>query len=514
MNAERLGKYMINLNKKNFTEISQWSLRDITKIFQRTLNHSELHNIYKNIKIIHEILFYTLSSINKEEINNISKQVIDIIIDIFQYSEEDKNKLYKCFDSKAEFKKDNMENWYIFKGECCISLDIFKDNFGFSENSRIEDNPLYKLNTLLEDLFQIILSTDKEPILLIGPSGYKTFLAQKLVSNSQTITLNQESSIEQLLGTTSFFLKSEINDFYLRLIILICGFNNYVELSQKLREKKLDKKELDMLINSKKNNLPKSFYYALDTCCDKLFQKKKREDEFNPLSNMEIAFKPGLFLNAILGGYNLILKNISNLPTIILERFNELFSGKCIITINEDITNTISDEKNNKIISDFYKKFRVFGTCPPGANSLLSEAIISKFTLIYVGEYALNEYETVLRSYCDLKGLYTITDNNIININKYSQKLNSVFSGINITLFQMTNILNLAHNINKNIKDIENNNLTSDDVLFIIFYYSVRGILDNRENNVLINLLKELYNNDNLKKSLEEGLKKKTLQFI
>jgi len=51
----------------------------------------------------------------------------------------------------------------------------------------------------------------------------------------------------------------------------------------------------------------------------------------------------------------------------------------------------------------------------------------------------------------------------------------------------MTNLLNLAHNINKNIKDIENNNLTSDDIIFIIIYYSVRGILDNRENNVLIN---------------------------
>ena len=171
MNAERLGKYMINLNKKNFEEISQWSLRDITKILQRELIHSELHDIFKNIKLIHEILFYTLSSINKEEINNISKQVIDIIVDIFQCSDEDKKKLY-------------------------ISLDIFKNNFCFSENSRIENNPLYKLNTLLEDLFQIILSTDKEPILLIGPSGYKIFLAQKFVSNSQNIT-NQESSIDQ-----------------------------------------------------------------------------------------------------------------------------------------------------------------------------------------------------------------------------------------------------------------------------------------------------------------------------
>ena len=36
-----------------------------------------------------------------------------------------------------------------------------------------------KLTSLSEeDSFQISLTSDKEPILLIGPSGYKTFLAQ------------------------------------------------------------------------------------------------------------------------------------------------------------------------------------------------------------------------------------------------------------------------------------------------------------------------------------------------
>ena len=61
--------------------------------------------------------------------------------------------------------------------------------------------------------------------------------------------------------------------------------------------------------------------------------KDKEEDESNALSNMIIEFSQVLFL---------ILKNLSNLPTIILERFNELFSGKCNITVNEDIPNTIT----------------------------------------------------------------------------------------------------------------------------------------------------------------------------
>ena len=67
---------------------------------------------------------------------------------------------------------------------------------------------------------------------------------------------------------------------------------------------------------------------------------------------MVIEFRPGLFLNAILGGSSLILKNLSNLPTIILERFNELFSGKCNITVNEDIHNTITEKYQKELTSN------------------------------------------------------------------------------------------------------------------------------------------------------------------
>ena len=66
------------------------------------------------------------------------------------------------------------------------------------DKPNIEDTPFMKLTSLHEDLFQISLTSNKEPILLIGPSGYKTFLAQKFLSNAKTITLNPESSVEQL----------------------------------------------------------------------------------------------------------------------------------------------------------------------------------------------------------------------------------------------------------------------------------------------------------------------------
>ncbi len=170
---------------------------------------------------------------------------------------------------------------------------------------------------------------------MIGPSGYKTFLAQKF--KAKTITLNQESSIKQLLGSSSFFSKLEVKDFYLRLIVLICRLNNIKKLNQKLQEGTLTKKEIDNIIQNKKTDLLYSFIYSIKRCNDKIFMKDKEEDESNALSNMIIEFSSGLFLTAILGASSLILKNLSNLHTIILERVNELFSGKYNITVNEDI---------------------------------------------------------------------------------------------------------------------------------------------------------------------------------
>ena len=144
---------------------------------------------------------------SKEEIQNVIEKVIKIIQDIFTLSIEERNILSECFNSKAELKNDNQGNFCIFKGKCCISFNLFKQKFITVDKPKIEENPIMKLTSLLDDLFQINLTSDKEPIVLIGPSGYKIFLAQKFLSNTKTIILNQESSVEQLLGSLSFISK-------------------------------------------------------------------------------------------------------------------------------------------------------------------------------------------------------------------------------------------------------------------------------------------------------------------
>ena len=99
---------------------------------------------------------------------------------------------------------------------------------------------------------------------------------------------------------------------------------------------------------------------------------------FNASISVVLSFEIIIFAS------QLLQITLSNLPTIILERFNELFSGKCNITVNEDIHNTITPE-SNKELSEFTKNFRVFATCHPRATSQLSEAVISRFTFIYIG---------------------------------------------------------------------------------------------------------------------------------
>ena len=118
---------------------------------------------------------------------------------------------------------------------------------------------------LLNDYLKISLSSKKEPILLEGPSSYKTFLSKLFLDNSKTINLNQDSSIPQLLGNGAFFTDKEAKIFYLRLLISICKSNKYADFLKKLNDNILKVDEIDELIKESKENplkdIPKSFYY-------------------------------------------------------------------------------------------------------------------------------------------------------------------------------------------------------------------------------------------------------------
>jgi len=167
---------------------------------------------------------------------------------------------------------------------------------------------------------------------------------------------------------------------------------------------------------------------------------------------MVIEFKPGLILEAILTKKSLILKNMPQVKTIVLERFNELFSGKHNLTLVEDIPGTFTT-KNEKEFRNFNVNFRVIATCKAGEESKLSEALLSRFSLIAVEPYKKEEEEIVLKArasqYDDTEEIkklapsFSLSESlNCLNISKIMNKINEDVDksiNLNITLYTIIN---------------------------------------------------------------------------
>ena len=94
---------------------------------------------------------------------------------------------------------------------------------------------------------------------------------------------------------------------------------------------------------------------------------------------------------------------MSEIPAKLLEKFNELFSGYTI-TLLEDIYNTFSSS-SDKEIRNFSKRIKFFAACPQVAATKLSEAVLSKFTTVYIETYTEEEQKYVLSSYSNFKCL-------------------------------------------------------------------------------------------------------------
>ena len=175
---------------------------------------------------------------------------------------------------------------------------------------------------------------------------------------------------------------------------------NWVNFNDDNKDKIKEEKEnlinkIDEQISLQNSKLEK-FKITLKILKKKLISENNRKKK--NLNNINLEFKPGLILNSILSGKSLILKYLSNLPTVVLERFNELFSGKHNLTLNEDIHDTFTQE-GNKEFSNLGENFRIFATCSLGEQNKLSEALLSRFTVICTDKYKLEEQKDVLKSF-------------------------------------------------------------------------------------------------------------------
>ena len=475
--AEKVASFMFVLNNSDIKCIQKWSFRDIKKLFKRIHFQDQNPKDYMNLTVVLNLLFYILSPLTKKEIEKYIDEILNIIKQnqVFDLNETEINDLKKCINETPKIQSitddNNVNKYYLMKGECGLSMDSFDKLFSESnknnENIGLSSNVDFEyLPSFINDLFKVSLADFEEPILLTGPTGYKTFLAQQFLPGIEPINLNPETTVEQLLGSPMFLYKSQAKDFYLSNLCMINGDNQYEQLKEKLENGTLTQNDIKL-----KHSL--SFDYALRDLKRKLFEKDERGNKNTSgfsVSDIIIEFNLGLILKAIFSDRSLLLKNLSEIQTSEFERFNELFSA-FTITLHEDIYNTFTPSYD-KEIKNFSKRIRFFATCQQGASTKLSEAVLSRFTPINIETYEEKEQNYVLKSYNNFKNL-GFSEEEINKVIDYSiQYKNNIKK--NFLLPQMINTLYITSKMN------QKTNNRSFNLSFVLYYLSY-GLQERRK---------------------------------
>ena len=484
--ARLCGDFMMLLNENEI--LTPWSLRDISKLFNRINKQSLNPRNFINLGIKENILFYILSSTNDSLISERLPEVVNLISEVFKINEMEGKRLKDLYNAVPLIKsKDN-------------KLYIEKDfvNIFYCTDGKKNYKLLNGLPSVLNALFKILITCDDEPILISGPSSFKTFLAKLIFKDekSEVISLNSESTISQLIGSTTLLTSEKAKNYYLMQIYEILQVNNIDNYLKDLENFELNedkiKQNIKDFMNDKNIDENHTFYYALRHFQEKLFSEEKNKKS---LFDMKIEFKPGIFISARIKGYNLILKNITYVKTENLERLNEALTGNKKITLNEDTQNSFTPE-NNKEIS-FKNNFRVVGTCNEGEETSLSEAFLSRFTLIYVDKYQNEEELKVLKDVAgdikDVKNLNHLLDN-------YYRKFNDINR---MNLSQKINCFKITKELDKLKESSHQKNLN------LVAYYLLKGLNEKREEKI-----SEINNIFNINQVYDDNIKNSPLEII
>ena len=242
-----------------------------------------------------------------------------------------------------------------------------------------ENLPQYnKLSIFLESLFFVKITLNEEPLLFIGDTGYKTYLAEKIfVKKSITVGLSKQTKINYLIGSTIFFDKKESGKFYLKNLLNITNeedkyvlYKQYIDEKGKILEESIIEELKEK--NSNNENIEEKKIEIYNKLLEKLIKNSAQDNDI--LEDIILEFKPGIITYSYLGEKNLIFKNISNLDTSILERFNEFFTESQVLNLNEDINNTFT-EKDNKLLK--LSNIRIIASSYSGTKDKISESISS-----------------------------------------------------------------------------------------------------------------------------------------
>ena len=244
----KIARFMYLINEKKVQDIGIWSMRNIRKLFRRL--QSQLIDSKSYIKITpeHQVVLFILQSIIPEKRIEVLEKILPIMENAFDLENIEKDNIINCIKSPPKVKKIN-EQLFLYKGKSAILIPKYIESI-------IND----ELQSLLESLFYILFCHPNEPLLLVGPSGFKTYLAKSILTNPPIINLYQETSISQLLGSISLTNSKKAKAFYLRKILEICHkteleetfleYLDYIEVTNKTEEEiekelEIEKKKLE-----------------------------------------------------------------------------------------------------------------------------------------------------------------------------------------------------------------------------------------------------------------------------
>jgi hypothetical protein len=146
-----------------------------------------------------------MASIPIDQTESILNTIIQKIVKHFELSKEEEEQLLQCYNSSPRISGEQ-DNLFLMKGNCGILIP--------PSYSDIENIPS-ELKSFWTAIFNVLLTHHKEPILLVGPSSFKTFLASHILKTAPILVVHSETSISQLLGSIMLVNSKRSKEFYL-----------------------------------------------------------------------------------------------------------------------------------------------------------------------------------------------------------------------------------------------------------------------------------------------------------
>ena len=252
---------------------------------------------------------------------------------------------------------------------------------------------------LLQTYFWIRMSCSlkseisSENLLLIGPTSYKEYLLNKWLNikvqeeNIDTFYLTKNTETENLMGFSSLDdegkLENQINN-------LINKETSNLDLNE-THIKQLfqsNKKKNFFKYKNKSNN---SLKYILN-CISNLIDLKDSFKKENRIGFKTItSFNLGIVPTAFIFGKKLIIKGIENSDPSVIERLNSILENPRYLILTEDNQKIF----NSKINIPFNEGFSIFFTSREVFHGRLSEAFLSRCTIINCPNYDNRNYLTI-----------------------------------------------------------------------------------------------------------------------